>query len=520
MSHPPELSILQQAAQPGEDVIAAAGQRLQALLSSATQVAQSVHGRMAEQARQIQARREAERRQFRQRQDAEYEADRLVWRRVMDERWWEKATPERVARAWEACVPWALGGFPGAKAAAEHMRAEIAARYRIDVDPVQTRSHELLTLLASGTQASDRETAADPERSEPEQAEPEHPGSITFRIRDLFSGDRTVEAAGVVHLAADEGDVVARLLAAQRLLEHQREHVGERGPDQFVIEVFAGTDPGEGDQPWFEMEAREARAAQQWGSEIAAQTRGGDSAAIAAGTHPGAIAEALRWARRQTREELAEADRAERAEEVRGQLGEVALRIQAADADARGEDGQVVFAWAQLRGELEDGWDQATPDEAAAVWKQVEDWSPGRVRDQAQAHLGNAIERRFGVRIPEAATSDQVREALAAPASQAPGASEQPAAEDGAATEPPRAEPPAAEDVDQEAAAAEVYQQMAQSGDGPVREAAEAASTVAVAYTDPPSERLAQARGSRDPGGPAAAERPRERRIEADPLER
>lgn len=512
MSYPPESSILQHASQPGEDVIAAAGQHLQALLSSATQVAQSVHGRMAEQARQVQAVREAERRQFQQRQDAEYEADRLVWRRVMDDRFWDKATPERIARAWEACVPWALGGFPGARAAAEHLRAEIRTRYRIDVDPVETRTQDLLTLLASGTEAVDRAAAA----------EPEHLGSATFRIRDRFADDQTIEAAGVVHLAADEGDVVARLLAAQKLLEHQREHGGQ-APDRFVIEVFAGADPGEADPPRFTLEAADARAAHQWGSETAAQTRSGDVAAIAAGTPPGAIAEALRWARRQAREELADSDRAEQTEAVRARLGQLALRVQAADADARGEDGQVVFAWAQLRGELQDGWDQTTPAEAAAVWRQVEEWSPGRVRDQAQTYLGNAIQRRFGVRIPEAATADQVREALAAAAPSAPGGPEQRTPEDGQTTDGQTTDARttrAEADVDQAAEAAEVYQQMAQSGDDLVAEAAEAASTVALAYTDPPSERLAQTRESDDPAGPAGTDRPRERHREADQLER
>jgi len=73
--------------------------------------------------------------------------------------------------------------------------------------------------------------------------------------------------------------------------------------------------------------------------------------------------------------------------------------------------------------------------------------------------------------------------------------------------------------VDQEAAAAEVYQQMTQSGDDLVVEAAEAASTVALAYTDPPSERVAQA-DSDDQTGPAGTDRPRERHLEADQLER
>lgn len=502
MTQPNELSILDYASQPGEDVIASAGQRVQALLSAATQVAQSLQAGLAERARRVQSEREAERRQFKDRQDAEYEADKLVWRRVFDDRFWKAATPDSIARAWRACVPWAMGGFPSARAAVEHMRAEIQSRYGVEIDPVTTRSQDLLTLLApeAATDAPVKESAD----QAPEEETPGTLDSISYRIRDLSGGDQPVEATGVVHLASDEGATVARLAAAERLSEHRQQHGGEDEPERFVIEVFAGTEVG--GPPLFTLEEHEARAAQEWGHTTAEHTRSDDVAAIADGTDPGYIAEALRWARRQARDELAGADTPDRIEDLRGRLGTLALRLQAVEADARGEDGAVVFQWAQLRGELTaDHWEQATPAETARVWDQVADWDPGRIRDQAQNHLRHAIQRRFDVPLPENATGAQILEALTVVADQTAMQAEAPRiASENAEQEWQRAQDAAGA---QSEVAAKAYERLAAKGHG---EAAAAAESVGSAFPAPPSARLrksAAAAGDtpRSGDGPAPA---------------
>jgi hypothetical protein len=493
MSHPNQPSILEYASQSSEEAVAAPGQRVQALVSAATEVAKSLFERTAEQARQAQAASDAERRQFERRQDAAYEADRLVWRRVWDDRFWQHATPEKVARAWEACVPWAMADFPSAKVSADHIRAQIKDRYGVEIESLATQPGDLLTLLAAApatdaeaSASGDAQTGAEATAETHANDGPERLDSIRYVIRDLNTN--VTEHIDVVHLASDEGEGVAWYIVAQRLEAFSRRAAEERGgPAPFAVDVYTADDPDK-ERFLFHLEAHQAVGALQLGTAIAEQSRSEDAASIKAGASPGAegIAEVLQWTRRQLREELRTAQSPEQAEDIRDRLGHLSLRLQAARADARGEDGAVVYNWAHLRRELDqDWWEQATVPQAAAVWEQVDGWAPGRVRDQAHQHLRNALHRRFGTQVPAAATADQVRELLAEQT--APATPTTSAAAGTTAREPRQAA------AEQDRAAAEVYQEMAANGAPPVREAAQAATTVARAFTAAPADRLEQA---------------------------
>lgn len=406
-----------------DEVVASAGQKVQALISSASEVASARSYQRAERAREAAARSEAEHRQLQKQQDALYEADRLVWRRVWSEDFWDKATPERIARAWEAAAAWASDEFPAARATIEHMRGEIADRYGITVDPVQARGADLAALLGSPPGTPDTPT---PDAAA--QARLDRLDTITYRLHG--PGGHT--QIGVVHLAAEDSSDVARHIAAERLADYQREHDGRCG-----IEVFAG-DRVDWDRQLFTLDGDSAQQLRDRYSRIVAQPREADARAAQTAEQGMEVAAVLRTERHRLRKRLTElsngeeaafaaapADPGERrtwareqAEDIRARLGSLTTRLQAVEADLRGENGDVVMRWAALRYELDERWWQnATGQEVSGVWERVAGWPAGRARDQALEHLRTAIHREYDVELPRDASVEHVRQALAASSS-------------------------------------------------------------------------------------------------------
>ncbi|MEO3822769.1 hypothetical protein [Actinomadura sp. B10D3] len=519
-----EPSILDYASTQGTDEVAAsAGQRIQTLISMVTEQVTSRAHQRTEKARAAAARSEAEQRRLKQQEDALYDADRLVWRRVWHEEFWEKAAPERIARAWEAAAAWATDEFPAAKATIEHMRAELAERYGITVDPVEVRGAELAALL--GGAADPQPDSASPSNATTVATDPgarERLDTITYRLHGPDGHTET----GVVHLAADDGTDVARQIAAERLTAYQAEHDGWCG-----IEMFAG-DRIDPERRLLTLDSVAAQEMHDRYSTIVAQPREADARAAESAEGGAEVAAVLRTERHRLRgrltalsngEDAAFADAPDdpgerqswardRAEDTRAQLGRLGTRLQAVEADLRGEDGDVVVRWAALRYELDEQWWQtATRSEAAAVWDQVASWAPGRSRDQALAHLRSAVHRQFEVILPEAATGDQVRDLLTGRAPSAESAAPVPGPDAAAIRHAP---------TEQDTAAAEVYEQMSQDGDPVVVEAAKAATTVAQAYTAKPSDRVADTAQKGAQNAPVGASQTRGPRQENDPLSR
>lgn len=474
-----------------QEVVSDAERTVRAVISAATEAATAISRRRAERDRQAAARNEESRRQARERQQALYEADRLVWQRVWDDRFWERATPARIGRAWEACVPWAAEGFPAAHATVEHMRAEIRERYGVDVDPVQTRAGDLARLLATPTTDSTQEQADPPAETSEASKAPAHEQltTISYRIRDLHN-DGAVIATNTVHLGRGEGPHTAMLIAAQAL-------TGQSAPG-LVVDVVAGADPHAA-TVLGSLDQDAARAALQAQRDAVAAGRAGDVDACRSDEAAERVAEALRFEQRRLRSLLRTPDAgedAENVEDLRAQIADAGLRLRAIEADRRGEDGDLVIRAAALRTELdEQWWAEATPEQITAMWKDVSAWSPGAGRDQALYHLQAGLHRHHGLQIEPAASADTVAKALA----------------DQAANQASRQAPGRNAGTtwaqDQASAAAQnenarpVYEEMRQSE--PVEaEAADAADTVAKAHPAGPSARLNRtARQERRGGG-------------------
>lgn len=488
-----EQSILDYASQPNE-VMAALGQDLQRLISLANEAAILLGQRRAGRARKAAASSEAERRQFQQRQRALYEADRLVWRPTMKPRFWDRATPEQIVRAWEACAPWAAEGFPAAQEAMRNMCTKIEDRFGVQVDFPKMRAGDLARLLGAEPSA-----AADEAGPGGNDAVPVPAGkmeTVSYRIREP-SGD--VIAADVVHLGRGEGAGTARLIAADALtaVPHAR-------PD-LVVEVVPGDDPHAATTPLFALDHGASEQAMREHRELIDAGHAGDERAAAFGTGAEQVAESLRFEQRKLRARL----RTDPRGDERGQIADAGLRLRAVQADQRGESGAAVIWSAALSAELdEQWWQEATDNEIGALWEEANRWGPGAGRDHALDHLRDGMHRHHGIEVPRDASSEEVRTALAeqtqqrrkAEADKARPTDDRPDHRRSGAEDERRWRNARSTATVQNRAAAAVYEQMANSETPGVAEAAAAGHTVAHAYPAPPSARVDRAAQQGPPG--------------------
>lgn len=105
---------------------------LRTFVTSAAQMAQSRAQRREADAREAQRRSETEQRAFAERINAERQAAELVYRRVHQDSWWAKATPQAIAESAGAAGLWA-GSDPRAHDAFVHIGERLEDRYGLDL---------------------------------------------------------------------------------------------------------------------------------------------------------------------------------------------------------------------------------------------------------------------------------------------------------------------------------------------------------------------------------------------------
>lgn len=512
-----EQSILDYASAQSDDVAASAGQRLQTLISMVNENATQIAYKRAEKAREAAARSDAERREIKERQDALYKADRLVWGRVWNDRFWDRATHADIERAWEACAPWATAGFPEASRTLEYMRDELRDRFGIDVPmPPAGRPGDLARLFAVD---AERDRLTDPDRhadaglradgldDAAASADRDALTTISYRIRDAATGD--LVTSNVVHLGRGEGSQTALLIGAAALAEF-----GDVQGRELAVEVVAGGDPA-ASVVLHSVGSQQAHAVlQEHAYTVAA---GPDHDLDAARRGEGErILEALRYEQRRLRAALRDSNNAERSD-LQSQIAAASLRTRAVEAEMRGEDGNQVWAAATLRAEIDDDWwSLHSPAEVAQTWERVSGWTSGLERDATLDHLRAGLRDR-GIEVAPDATAEHVGAALAArrehtvreKTSRTP---EAPRGQDPSENSWNRAQDTAA---DQDRGAMETYAEMMASPDELTVQAAEAAMTASAPYLAGPSARIERAAQPGRDGDADHSSAPRTRRAPA-----
>lgn len=142
-------------------------------------VALTVAGRTAEELARWreQAIRDAEARSLRATRDLQ---ERLATERTMavaalapleQGRWWERASPQEVAAAWQTARAW-QDVEPAARRAADTIREQVRSRFGVDVDDLHPDPQALTSALAArdGAQRAGDEAAAQPQQARQEEA--------------------------------------------------------------------------------------------------------------------------------------------------------------------------------------------------------------------------------------------------------------------------------------------------------------------------------------------------------------
>lgn len=220
------------------------------IFRSAAQAALTAAGLLAERGlrareqarRDAQAASEKEARELEQRLTAERRAARASLQPVEHDSWWEQATPDDLAAAWETARSWE-GIDPDARRTVERMRSELRSRYDIDVDSLGAdpaavqealaRREETLRTADAERRAAAREDAEatmlvigadradadrDPDADDVQRADADVAYDSAERRRDLAASlegvadDETVEARVVADTceAAPAKEAVAR----------------------------------------------------------------------------------------------------------------------------------------------------------------------------------------------------------------------------------------------------------------------------------------------------------------------
>ncbi|POM25756.1 hypothetical protein BTM25_01390 [Actinomadura rubteroloni] len=133
-----DKTIIDYASEPQSEFLSEAAAELRALIRSARQAIGSRDLRRSRR-RNPDPRDPDRARPGRSADERQYRKDRPAWEQVWDDRFWERAESDDIARAWDACDRWARLEYPVAEAARQHMREEIADRYGIDVDELPDR---------------------------------------------------------------------------------------------------------------------------------------------------------------------------------------------------------------------------------------------------------------------------------------------------------------------------------------------------------------------------------------------
>lgn len=108
---------------------------LRVLLTAAGQVGERLARAREEALRRQQADSERDARELRSRYDAEHRAARAEMGNVHRPGWWDQASPEQIATAYQVARAWAQED-PEAVRAEQQLRQEVRSRYGIDLDAV------------------------------------------------------------------------------------------------------------------------------------------------------------------------------------------------------------------------------------------------------------------------------------------------------------------------------------------------------------------------------------------------
>lgn len=385
-----EPGIIHYAMEGNNEVFDAVAQKAQTLASLGSELMTSWSYRSAEKAREVAAEAEVAARADRERLQALREADMPVMRQVWDERWWESASLDEVAEAFEVTGGWARNGDPMAERTYARLSDRIRERYGVDPPDAPV----------SGALAAEVLAGAREERA------------AGFVIRDREDG--AIVERGSMVLDTDDRRPPG-VLAADRLSEFAAGREGGGDPaGRFEIEVYDRDRPGQGHYRLAGDQAADLRAGfDEWAQRVLS----GEEQAPLDRVRDVLMLERLRL--RREREALQERgpggeppagagggdpmsprEHAEHMAALDDRLADVQLRIDQVSADLMGEDVSLVTQAAVLRGDLTDEWwDTATSAEVAGVWAQVDGWSDGAAKRGMSADLQRRIDERFGVEV-------------------------------------------------------------------------------------------------------------------------
>lgn len=138
--------------------------QLRVLVTAAGQVGERLARQREETQRNAQARSEQEARELASRIEAERLAARVELRDVGRADWWDRATPEQIARSYQVARAWSAED-PEAARAEERVRSEIRGRYGVDVDDAGADPERVRQLVQLELDRAERDRTAGEEQA-------------------------------------------------------------------------------------------------------------------------------------------------------------------------------------------------------------------------------------------------------------------------------------------------------------------------------------------------------------------
>lgn len=142
---------------------------MRVLITAAARMGETLARAREEASRRAQADSERAARELTSRFEAERAAAHTEMASVHRGDWWERATPEQIAGAYQTAHSWAQDD-PEAARAEERMREELSTRYGIDVDNTHADPNAVREAIERAAQ-SPEQSAAEKQRAAAEQAE-------------------------------------------------------------------------------------------------------------------------------------------------------------------------------------------------------------------------------------------------------------------------------------------------------------------------------------------------------------
>ena len=185
---------------------------------------------IAHRARVAEAAQEAERRRLTDRLDAERAAARSSVVGVEGERWWDRATPEKIAQVWQTAQTW-RDLDPDLARVGDEIVEQVQARYGIDVRDAGPDADMLRQALAE--QSADQERAASQRR-----AAGREDAEVVVLMAEAGAAEREGDPDSAV-AAEQEGEAVYDSVERREALAARLE--GGLEPDAAQARVLADT---------------------------------------------------------------------------------------------------------------------------------------------------------------------------------------------------------------------------------------------------------------------------------------